>query len=91
MSKIFDYINAHFTLFEKENKPLELVDIGRETDMDLTWIYLESKKIKPVKNLIVRNNMLNEEFSDQTHIIHLNQNEAHSSLYLHSGKTQDAF
>ncbi len=88
---IFAYLEKHFALFEKENNPFELTRIGRETELDLTWIYLESKKMKPLKSLSVRNDMLNEVFSDQTHIIHLNQDGSHNSLYLHSGNTQDTF
>jgi hypothetical protein len=88
---IFQYVQARFQLIDNKGKALTLMEIGFETEMDLTWIYLESEKTKPISNLSVKSDIFFEVFTDQTFLIHFNQGGETRSLYLHSGKNQDSF
>lgn len=88
---IFQYVQARFKLIDKNGKALTLIEIGFETEMDLTWMYLESERTKSIENLSVKSEMFFEVFSDQTFLIHFNQGDEIQSLYLHSGKNQDSF
>lgn len=88
---IFEYVQARFQLIDKKGKALTLIEIGFETEMDLTWIYLESEKTKRISNLSVKSDMFFEVFSDQTFLIHFIQGDETQSLYLHTGKHQDSF
>jgi len=85
-SLIFAYVAEHFTIFRKGAQPLAMHPVGRETELDVTWIYLETDPTQPLKEAVVSNTMMMEIYEDQTHIVHLRQGEKTKSTLLHRGK-----
>lgn len=85
-SLIFAYIAEHFSFSRKGNQTITTHPVGRETELDVTWIYLETEPMQPLKEAVVTNNMMMEIYEDQTHIVHLNQGDGTKSLLLHKGK-----
>lgn len=81
-SLIFNYVEKHFSLENAEGKRLSLVEIGRETELNDTWIYLESQKMEPLKELRVSNDIFMELNQDQVHIVNLIQNGVTKSTRL---------
>jgi hypothetical protein len=63
--------------------------IGRETELDVTWLYLESEPIEPLPSLLVSNDMFMELFESQAHIIHFQTGNEKYSTLLRSRKTTD--
>lgn len=60
---------------------IELHYLGKETEYDVTWIYLESKPTELAKKLAVENTILMDIYEDQTHIVHyVFENETQSNL-----------
>lgn len=49
--------------------------LGKESEYDVTWIYLESEATEPMTELKVENTALMEIYDDQTHIVHYINNE----------------
>lgn len=86
---IFQYLKKHFTLADASDNSLPLIEIGRETELDVTWIYLETQKMKPLDALHITNNIFMEMHPDQTHIVNLIQTGITKSTLLHSAKTAD--
>ncbi len=67
------YAAAKFAVKAKDGTPLQLNWVGRETELDVTWIYLESPAMEPLKEVLVSNTMLMELYKDQSHVVHLKQ------------------
>lgn len=88
-SLIFNYLKAHFALHDESNAILSLNEVGRETELDVTWIYLETQKMKPLSSLRIKNDIFMEMHPEQTHIINLIQGEITRSTLLHSSLTED--
>lgn len=90
-SLLMVYLKAHFALGETLRSPLPLRFIGRETKLDVTWIYLETPRMQPLTQVTVLNHMLMELYSDQTHIVHLNQAGRTRTELLHRRRNQCTF
>jgi hypothetical protein len=62
------YLQTHLII--KVNEKIAAFDyIGFEIEKDVTWIYVEYKKIKSLKTLHVENTLLYDSFDKQTNII----------------------
>jgi hypothetical protein len=62
------YLQAHLII--KVNEKNAAFDyIGYEIEKDVTWIYVEYKKIKSLKSLSIENTLLYDSFDKQTNII----------------------
>ena len=86
---IFNYLKEHFSLEVENGNTLYLNDVGRETELDVTWIYFESQKMKPLDAIRIKNDIFMEMHPDQTQIVNLIQNGITKSTLLHSTKTED--
>lgn len=73
---IFNYARKHFSISEPEKPILTLQPVGRETNLDITWIYLESVVAKSIPSLKVENSMMMEVFSEQSHLVHYTASES---------------
>lgn len=80
------YILKLFKLFDHNLNEVPLNYIGSETEMDVTWVYLESEKIIHVNRLKVENKILNEIYKDQSHIVNFHLNEETSTVLLNQSK-----
>jgi hypothetical protein len=85
---VFDYVLDKLSIRESK-KPLKLTVIGRETELDVTWLYLETAKMEPAGTLTVRNEMLMEIFDDQVHVLKLSQGGKTLSTVLNYSERQE--
>lgn len=85
-SLIFAYLAGRFSFSRKGEETITTHPVGRETELDVTWIYLETDPMQPLKEAVVSNTMMMELYDDQTHIVHLKQGGVTKSILLHRGK-----
>ncbi|NEN23904.1 hypothetical protein G3O08_10375 [Cryomorpha ignava] len=85
---ISNYLRKHLSLEDGNENPLTLNDVGRETELDVTWIYFESQEMKPQDALRIKNDIFMEMHPEQTHIVNLIQKGITTSTLLHSAKTE---
>lgn len=87
-SLLFDYIKNSFALqLDKGRTAMHFV--GKEVEIDLTWIYLEIAVQKKFRLVKVSNRMLIDSFDSQKNIIHLNIHGQKKSLLFHKGYDED--
>lgn len=94
LSKVHDaaisgYVSAHFSVKSKGGSSISFDFVGRETELDVTWIYLESAPMQPLQSAIVSNTMMMEIYKDQTHIVHITQGGRTRSALLHQNRKSD--
>ena len=70
---VFAYTSKHFNLSGGKGSAITLKPVGRETELDVTWIYLESAPTQPSNALVVINEMIMELYESQTHVVHVKQ------------------
>jgi hypothetical protein len=88
-SLVFDYLRSKFAVKGNRRQLLALNPIGRETEMDVTWIYLESAVMQPLQTAFVTNSLLMELYEDQSHIVHITQGGRTRSTLLRQGLQSD--
>jgi len=66
-SLLFDYIQTHFLLKNKDKK-LGLHWVGKEQQSDACWIYFETEKLRNLKNIEFTNRFLITQFPQQQNI-----------------------
>ena len=88
-SVVFKYLEKQFSIESAEGEKLELTRIGRETDLNITWVYLESEKMKPLNALKVHNSIFMELHDEQTHVVNVEQDGKTKSTLLHRSKKED--
>lgn len=80
---ILNYLNDKFSIKVNKGDPEPYIFIGKETEDDAVWIYLEVKrKVKRVSSLEVKNSIITEKYESQTNLVHTNINGAKKSLIL---------
>lgn len=62
------YLQAHL-IIKVNGKAAAFDYIGFEIEKDVTWVYIEYKKIKSLKSLDIENTLLYDSFDKQTNII----------------------
>lgn len=87
---IFTYIATRLSVKEKGGKAMVLYPVGAETELDVTWIYLESDPMQPLRSAVVSNTMMMEVYEDQTHIFHITQNDRTRSTLLNQKRQSDS-
>lgn len=70
---------------------IELRYLGKESEYDVTWIYLESEATEPMEKIGVENTILMEIYEDQTHIIHYISEDVTLSELIHKEETKTTF
>jgi hypothetical protein len=65
------YLNKNFVLLDKNNQKKELSFIGKEVEVDVTWIYAEVPVAEPPKGWQLQNSVMTELFADQVNIVNL--------------------
>ncbi len=80
-SKVEQYIRDHFELAVNEEK-VQPVFLGYELEDLAMWCYWEVSGVKKVKNVKIKNSILTETFSDQTNIVHVNNQDMVKSMKL---------
>ncbi len=66
---IFDYLNEHFVLTDKNGAVKSLKWIGKEIDTDSVRIYLETPATENLENYKLRNTIFLDDFPEQTNLV----------------------
>lgn len=86
-SLVVAYVNTS-TLFLLDGKKLELNFLGKETELDVCYLYFESQKWSETPQKIeVKNSFLVKEISDQMNIVHIEFNGNKKSYLMHKSET----
>lgn len=64
------YLQQHLSI-KVNSKAINFDYIGFEIEKEVTWVYIEYKKVKSIKTLDVENTLLYDSFDKQTNIIRL--------------------
>ena len=70
-SLIWSYIIKNF-MVSINGEPGSYLYIGKEVELDVTWIYLEIEKISGFDKIEITNRMLTELYRDQVNLINVN-------------------
>ena len=87
---IESYLRQHISL-TVNGKPVEYKYLGKESQLDATWCYLEVEKVGNVKKLEVENSIMLAEFEDQTNLVNLNIKGRKKSGLARKGNTKLKF
>ena len=79
------YMEENF-LVDINHKELKLNYLGAELEDDAVWIYLESKKVRKIKFISIRNTALQEIYEGQKNMIKVNIKNEIKSLKLTKDK-----
>jgi hypothetical protein len=66
---IFSYLNENFILIDKKGAAKLLKWIGKESDVDSIWIYLEADSTESLENYNLKNTIFFESFPEQTNLV----------------------
>lgn len=78
-ARIEDYIRQHFDL-HLDNRPLNMVFIGKEVEHDITYCYFEVTQIPDFAILEIRHELLHRMFPDQLNRVELDINGRKKAL-----------
>lgn len=84
------YFRKHFMLVVNEEFP-EIDVLGFESNLEKVWIYAEIPLEGPLMSCEVMNDVLFDNYDDQTNIIHLELPQGRKSMALRGGKKRGAF
>lgn len=85
---IFAYVQGRFQL-DVDGTKVTLEWLGKEVELNETWIYLEVKNVASIEQLEISNELLTETFETQTNIIHVNVMGQKKSMLLRGIRTKD--
>lgn len=80
-SLLRDYLLEHFSV-EVNGQVLELEYLGKETEADAIWCYLESGALSEPLNYLINNSILIPSFEDQVNIVQVYQGDWNKGLML---------
>lgn len=83
---IYEYIQAHFELYDERGKKINYVFIGWETEKEVSWCYLEAHHRK-FDYLKVKNDFMTEIFRSQKNLVYLKYGKKETSVLLDKKKT----
>ena len=78
---VFEYVNKHF-LAKIDGKPLKLISIGYELEVDATWVYIETSQIEIPESIEITNKILFELFPEQKNLVKIKVGENDYSALL---------
>jgi len=85
-SLLMIYLLQDFNL-QVNGKEIELYYLGKESESDAIWCYLESPKVPPPETITVRNAVLTEFFPDQVNIIQVYNGKWNRGLLLNRSES----
>ncbi|MDZ7269276.1 MAG: hypothetical protein ONB48_16980 [candidate division KSB1 bacterium] len=85
---LFNYLK-HAVVFVVNGDTARFQYVGRETETDVTWCYVEILKIAQVKKIAITNRLLHELFEDQINLVHVKAGGKLKSLQLRRGHATD--
>lgn len=85
-SVLYNYIEKNFTI-KINGKSYSLVYIGKEVELDVTWIYIEIMEIESIDTIEITDLMLTELFEDQVNLINVRYLGQNKGLLLNRNRT----
>lgn len=82
---IADYLSSQFVLLGIDDKPKPFNWVGKETDVDMIYIYLEISELENFDNLKLRNTIFFEDFPEQTNLVIARFNGKKTDLVFKTG------
>ena len=84
-SLIYSYILENFKI-NLDGNCMKLNYIGKEVELDVTWIYVEIESVPKFDEIEITNRMLTEVLEDQVNIVNVNYNGETLGLLLKQDK-----
>jgi len=81
------YVNKHLSILTKQNQKKPMTFVGKEIEVDVTWIYVEFSASGDLEGLRIQNSILTDLFNDQVNIVNLNYLRKTSTFLFKSGQT----
>ena len=82
---ILAYLNENFVLSDKSGAAKTLKWVGKESDVDSIWIYLETASTEGLENYKLKNTIFFESFPEQTNLVICRYNDKKSDLIFKVG------
>ncbi len=84
---IQQYLDKHFALLNGQNEKKEMNYVGKEIEVDVTWIYIEIPVKDNLSGLRILNSIFNELFADQVNIVNFKYLDTATTLLFKSNQT----
>jgi hypothetical protein len=75
------YLEQH-VLIEINGRTLKGNYLGKETELDVIWCYVEMENVPSIRSITVTNTLLIDLFEDQTNMVHIKANGQKKSMLL---------
>lgn len=85
---LFNYLNNRLS-FSVNGEEKSLTYVGKETEIDVVWCYFEVKDVPHLRELHLRNQLLVEQFDDQSNLVHIYAGTEQKSMLLRKGSEED--
>lgn len=83
------YVQQHFAVLVSQKQKRAMNVLGKETEGDATWVYVEIPNAQDFKGNILYNNIMQELFDDQTNLVNFIQ-PGGKKTYVFNAKTKIA-
>ena len=87
-SLVFDYLKKRLW-YEVNGKPVNYRYIGRETENDVSWCYVEVLNVTQLNTLKVHNLLLTEAFPEQINLTNIKTGEGTKSVSLNKDNPEE--
>lgn len=81
------YISTHLSVLNKQNQKQPMTFVGKELEVDVTWIYVEISATDDLGGLRIQNTILTELFDDQVNIVNFNYLRKTTTYLFKNGET----
>lgn len=85
------YLDEHLWLQTVEGRKLEGEFLGKESDLEYIWVYIEVTQVRNLQSLTVQNTILMDWFDDQSNIVRLRYRNQSPTVRLTPAKQRGTF
>ena len=85
---LWEYLSGHFSV-EADGEPIKLTYLGKETESDAIWCYLESAELPEPRTYQIHNSILVKTFEEQVNIVQIYQGKWNKGLMLNRDHQTD--
>jgi hypothetical protein len=82
---VLAYLRERFEFRTADGQTRELIWVGMETQVDVTWVYFEIRNISDLAGATLRNRVFFEQFDEQTNTVNIRHGERHTTLVFRNG------
>ena len=84
---IQQYLDKHFALLNGQNERKAMNYVGKEIEVDVTWIYIEIPAKDKLSGMRIQNSIFNELFDDQVNIVNFKYLDTAITLLFKANQT----